>query len=186
MVCPFFAFMVIMNRLFRFLFWIFRICYEFIRTAVIFSAFAIGILYLIGIRPYVVQTGSMEPAIPVNSICLVKQNFSYDSITIGDVIAFRIGENTMVTHRVVSIDKDGFTTKGDANNTEDAAKVTRENFVGKNIFHIPKAGILFFYFRTRWGKISFILTGLLLIFIGNLLYSPDLKERSKEGDIHEK
>ena len=150
----------------------------------ILLALIISILYIIGIRPYVVQTGSMEPTIPVASICFVNHHADFASLQIGDIVAFRIGENTLVTHRISGKSEEGFITKGDANEIEDNAPMTAENFVGKNIFHIPKAGILFFYLKTLWGKIAFVSFSLFLLFIGHMMDNP--KPPEKEGDSCEK
>jgi len=126
-------------------------------------------LYLCGIRPYVVQTGSMSPTIPVGSICFVNQNTSYTEIQIGDVIAFRLGGKAMVTHRAVRIESAGIITKGDANRVEDAALVTEENFVGKTILCIPEIGNFVRYLRTKYGIIFFISSAVILILCGFLL-----------------
>ncbi len=96
----------------------------------------------------------MEPAIPVHSICFVNENIPLENIESGEVISFRIGDNMLVTHRVTEIHDNEYTTKGDANNTEDAAPVTAENYIGKTVFVIPKAGIAVLYLHTRHGKIA--------------------------------
>lgn len=91
-----------------------------------------------------VRTGSMEPDYPVNSLVFVKK---IDTVEIaeGDVITFVIDEKgTLVTHRVVAVhsEKQTFTTKGDANNTEDG-EVLWANVVGRVEFALPKVGYIF-------------------------------------------
>ena len=143
--------------------------YFLIVSVLIASGILLCSLYLCGIRPYVVQTGSMSPAIPVGSICFVNQNADYNKIQIGDVIAFRLGGKAMITHRAVRIESSGIVTKGDANRVEDAALVTQENFVGKTILCIPEAGNYVRYLRTKHGIIFFLTAAVVMILCGFLL-----------------
>lgn len=66
---------------------------------------------------------------------LVLKPVEFSDLQEGDVVTYIINGGTMVTHRVVSIDRTAgtVTTKGDANNSEDAP-VKKENIVGKVIF----------------------------------------------------
>ena len=77
---------------------------------------------------YNVKTGSMEAKIHVGDYILILKKNRYD---IGDVITFA-SNNSYVTHRIVRIDGDKVTTKGDANNTEDET-ISSSNIVGKVI-----------------------------------------------------
>ncbi len=133
-------------------------------------------LYLCQVRPYVVQTGSMTPTIPVGSVCFVNQHISYQNIHEGDIIAFRLGESAMVTHRAVRIEESGIITKGDANRVTDAALVTEENYVGKTIFWIPEVGNFVRYLRTKQGIIFLVAGAAVLILTGFLL------DNGKESD----
>lgn len=127
------------------------------------AAFIIGYLY--GIRFFIVTTGSMAPAIPVGSICIVDKNSPFRDIREGDIISFRIGEDMLVTHRAVSIDSDGITTKGDANNSEDIAKVTESNYIGKTVWSMPKLGQAVTFLKSGSGLIIVITLFILLTMI---------------------
>lgn len=124
-------------------------------TAVIVLAGVLLILYLAGIRFYAVETGSMQLAIPVNSICFVNQKVPFSKIIKGDVIVFCKGDMT-VTHRVTEVTDAGLLTKGDANNLEDTSLVTEENYNGKLILTIPKVGIVVRLTRTLPGMLTAI------------------------------
>lgn len=63
----------------------------------------------------VVLSGSMEPALEVNDVILVRESQDYQ---VGDIIVFQSG-HTLVTHRVIQIDGSQVITQGDANNTAD-------------------------------------------------------------------
>lgn len=67
--------------------------------------------YIFGYRPVLVLSGSMEPYMETNSIAIVQKT---KDINEGDVVMFRIDEDTRVCHRAVDIDAEGnITTKGD-------------------------------------------------------------------------
>ncbi len=131
------------------------VVYHIISYAIIAAAVVLGGLFLIGIRPYAVKTGSMEPAIQTGSVCFVDQRVKFEEIREGDIIAFKAGE-MLVTHRAVGVDGDGITTRGDANNTDDAAKVTKEGFIGKTVFWLPHIGRIMLYGHTSDGKIILV------------------------------
>ena len=98
---------------------------------IVISIFIIPIIF--GIKPFVVLSGSMEKEIKTGSIVYVNSNIKAENIKVGDIIAFSIN-NGQATHRVISInDNRTFTTKGDANQTEDLTQVKFENYMGKTI-----------------------------------------------------
>ena len=100
---------------------------------------------LFGYRLYHILTPSMEPAIWMDSTVYVR-SVDPEELQEGDVIVFQIagGLDTMETHRIVHVDKDRqmFTTKGDANFTEDQNPVLFSSVMGKVVFHIPLYGLL--------------------------------------------
>ena len=141
---------------------------SFLSVLVIITAVVLSALYAMHIKPYVVMTGSMEPAVPASSICFVNENIPLDSISVGEVISFRLGEDMLVTHRVTAIDNGEYTTKGDANNTEDAAPVTAENYIGKTVFVIPKIGIMMIFLHTQKGRAAAVAVIALMVIISFL------------------
>ncbi len=73
--------------------------------------------YPFGIKTAVVLTGSMEPTLDINDFVIIKKT---NNIEIGDIVSYQDETVKMeVLHRVVNIEGDKITTKGDANNTED-------------------------------------------------------------------
>ena len=67
------------------------------------------------IRIYSVETGSMEDKIHRGDYILLYRKTNYH---VGDVITYKV-DNYFITHRIVKIDGNKITTKGDANNLED-------------------------------------------------------------------
>ena len=145
-------------------------------------------LYLFGITPYVVLSGSMEPTIETGSLCFINTHSSYDNIKEKDIIAYKLKDGTLVTHRAIEVDESCIITKGDSNNDDDGCSTTKSNFVGKNIFWIPKIGYIVLAFQSTKGKIIF-LTFVALLFIVGLMFGENEKDKKKEKvnrDLEEK
>lgn len=120
---------------------------------------------LFGNRLYIVDSGSMEPELPLNSLIVVNEKKT-DSIDVGDVITYQVSSNTKITHRVIEIeDNDYFITQGDANNIEDAAPVQRENVIGVVTLAIPYLGYLFRFLSSTPGIVFLIGIGLVVFII---------------------
>ena len=85
----------------------------------------------------VVVSGSMEPAIHVNDLLIVKEAKKED-IHVGDVIVFQ-GERSLIAHRVVEMQDEYLITQGDANNVADAP-IDWEQVKGRMIGRVPAIG----------------------------------------------
>lgn len=85
----------------------------------------------------IVQTGSMEPTVPTGALIMIHQT---DSYTEGDIITYLHGKMA-VTHRIVGINGNRITAKGDANNAEDRP-FDKSYILGRVRIVIPH-GILF-------------------------------------------
>ena len=130
------------------------------------------ILYIFGIVPYVVLSGSMEPTIETGSVCFINKHTNIESIKEKDVIAFKMNDGTLVTHRAIKINDLGIVTKGDNNREADSNVVNKVNFVGKNLFWIPKVGYVVKAFQTAKGKIiAFSL--IILLLVSGFLFGDD-------------
>lgn len=133
---------------------------------------------IIGIKPFIVLSGSMENAVKTGSVAYINTHVKAEDIKIGDIIAFSVG-NTQVTHRVIGINKySSFITKGDANKNEDLAPVKFEDFKGKTIFSIPYLGKFMTMCKTRMGKfIIFLIIGLNILC---LMFSKETDKKAKK------
>jgi signal peptidase I len=97
-----------------------------------------------GVRPTLVSGVSMEPALVAGDI-VITSNLAQDSIEVGDVIRFKLGES-YILHRVISIDRSTggkvvFITQGDANNVPDRP-LQMAQIDGKMIARLSKIGML--------------------------------------------
>ena len=133
---------------------------------------------LLGYKPRVVKSGSMEPVIKTGAIAYNDTHAKVEDVKVGDIIVFQI-EDSYVTHRVVSVNDDNtFTTKGDANKTEDIAPIQFDWFRGKMAFSIPYVGYILDVLQTKVGVFTLILvTGLNIIYF---IFSDDEKEKKEE------
>lgn len=114
-----------------------------------------------GIRSFVVQTGSMEPQIPVGSLIYVVPQSEY---RVGDIVTFKRGEMA-VTHRIVGVQDLGYETKGDANPAADSQLVRKTDIYGRNQLLVPEIGKLINFLKTLPGFMLLVVLPT-LVFVG--------------------
>ena len=136
------------------------------------------ILYVCGIVPYVVLSGSMEPTIKTGSLCFINKHTSIEKIKEKDIIAFKLNDGTLVTHRAIEVSDSGIVTKGDNNDVIDSGKVQKANYFGKNMFWIPKLGYVVKAFQSVKGKIILI-TAIIVLLVSGFIFGED-KNKKKE------
>ena len=149
-----------------------------IMTIIIIVGSVFVILFCIGIQPYVVESGSMQPDIPTGSLCFINKKAKYENTKVGDIIAFKINSNAFATHRIVSITNEGFETKGDANNVIDNIITTKDNYIGQNIFSIPYVGLWVLVIQTTRGKII-LGTIIIVLFLAAILIGQPSRKKQK-------
>lgn len=108
---------------------------------------------VLGVRTAVVLTGSMEPSIRANDLVVVHRQASYSA---GDVVMFRSGAST-VTHRITQVTPEGYRTKGDANNTEDAGVTPPEDVLGRVVLTLHGVGAAVQFLKTPLGALCLVL-----------------------------
>ena len=131
-----------------------------------------------GSRIFVVQSGSMEPAIRTGSIVLIAPQTQYQK---NEVITFFANPNernlkktgATVTHRIIKINNDEgrlwYQTKGDANNAPDQETVGQNAVLGKALITIPYVGYAINFTRTQMGFVLLIVIPATLIIYSELL-----------------
>ena len=149
-----------------------------VALVMIFAVFLMG-SRLVGLQVFNVISGSMEPTYSVGDLLYVK-TVDPDSVRVGDPITFVLNEDLAVaTHRVVAVDSVNrqFTTKGDANESEDARPVHFNNLVGVPVFAIPLLGYVSTYIQSPPGLYVAIGFGVLLL---TAVFLPDLLTKKSE------
>lgn len=149
----------------------------------------------VGIRPYIVQSASMEPVIMTGSLVYIQQKeskspfanvFDYKEPEKGDIVAFKQGtENNAITvvHRIYDTNEKGdFIMKGDNNKTTDIATVAKENLVGQYKFNIPKLGYLAAKLTSKQGIIVAVALMLIAFISSFVADAADNKDNEEKED----
>lgn len=156
---------------------------------VVLLAIALVGVRLVGLQPYVVLSGSMEPTYHVGSLIYVK-SVDYKELQVGDPITYMISQDTVVTHRIIEVlvdeedpDTIRYFTQGDANSAPDGTSVHYKNIIGKPVFTIPYLGYVSNYIQNPPGMYAAIAAGAILILLVFLpdVFTDDTKEKKKNG-----
>jgi signal peptidase len=128
--------------------------------------------WLFGYQRYVITSGSMTGTYDRGSL-VYADVVPVSNLRVGDVITYTppagSGPDGLVTHRIVSIDRDQFArplfqTKGDANETADPWSFTLdEPTQARAVFDIPYAGYLVSVLSIREARMAAIGIPALLI-----------------------
>lgn len=82
---------------------------------------------------------SMEPKFRAGDLAVLRPTDSYD---VGDVAAYRSDElQTVVLHRIVSIEDGRYSFQGDNNSWLDPEHPTKDHLIGELALHIPQGGV---------------------------------------------
>ena len=118
----------------------------------------------------IILSGSMEPALPVGGIEIVRP-VDPKQIGVGDIIVYNAGSGSAVTsHRVVEI-RGGpglsFITRGDASAQPDPTPIPEHQVIGVDFLAIPYLGYIFQFLKTPLGLLTAIVVpGLLMVVSG--------------------
>ncbi|MBD3366390.1 signal peptidase I [candidate division WWE3 bacterium] len=145
-----------------------------------------------GIRAFVVQSGSMEPAIKTGSVVVIKPKETYK---IDEVITFKLRPDSstktpkdLVTHRIIEKAEDEgrntYLTKGDANEDADREMIREDQILGRVFVSVPLVGKILAFSQTQVGFILLIILPAILIIYTELqkIFNNLFKKNSKEGD----
>ena len=102
---------------------------------------------MIGLTPYAVLSGSMEPELPVGSLIYVRA-VDPSEVVVGDAITFKLESGTLVTHEVYEIDAAARELKthgianvdSQGNISPDAAPVPWSSLAGSVVACVPLLG----------------------------------------------
>lgn len=120
----------------------------------------------------VVQSGSMEPAIHMGAVVMVKPMAEY---RIGDIITFGQITKTKAptTHRINDIkvvdSQPIYITKGDANNAPDVKEIKKSEIIGKVLFSVPYAGYAVAAAKKPFGFMLIIVVPAIIVIYDEIL-----------------
>jgi len=158
--------------------------------AAVVLAVALAGVRLVGLTPYVVLSGSMEPTYHVGSLIYVR-SVDHKELASGDPITYMINQDTVVTHRIIEVleSKDEpetirYITKGDANSAADGSPVHYKNVIGRPVFSIPYLGYVSNFIQNPPGTYIAIALGavlILLVFLPDIFIGEDKKNKDKQS-----
>lgn len=124
------------------------------------------LIVILDINPYVIISGSMEPELPVGSVCLV--DCQQKEPEVGDIISYK-AQDTIITHRVIEKTDGGYITKGDSNSVADPGIVKSKQIFGTVICSIPQVGYAVMFMRTLKGIVLTIIGVICFGLLGKLV-----------------
>lgn len=142
---------------------------------------------IFGYSFYYVLTESMEPEINAGDMILGKYT-APEALQVGDVITY-MGEtgavkDKIITHKIVEINDDIFTTKGVANDIADPP-INSSQILSKYVATIPVAGKLFSVINSKFGFIFLIVTPLVLLIVNEISIIVKAFKEDKEEHFSE-
>lgn len=130
-------------------------------------------------QSFVVQSGSMEPAIMTGDIIVVQPQ---DEYLINEVITFTSSNQRIVTHRIMKIEEGEnairYATKGDANRAGDEDLVDKEKVIGKVILTLPRLGFLVSFSKSPSGLLVMIMIPAIILILDQLLKVINVSKES--------
>lgn len=105
---------------------------------------ALGVAAGAGIHPRIEQSGSMSPVLRPGDLLFIK-TIHPASARKGEIVTFRDpGRDTELTHRVVSVHRQGpsiaFVTRGDANAAAERWSVPASGTIGREVYALTGVG----------------------------------------------
>jgi signal peptidase len=170
-----------MKRLLKIIYWVFICLIVVIALMLIVSVFPITG----NIKFFTVQSGSMEPAVKMGGIVMVKP---VDEYKIGDVITFGevTKEKSPTTHRIYDLKIQGgqsvYLTKGDANEDPDQKEIAKRDVIGKVIVSAPYLGYAVDFARKPIGfALIIIVPAALIVFdeLRKIVYEIKKKKKTE-------
>ena len=128
-----------------------------------------------GFGAAVVLSGSMEPEMSQGDLIIVKEA---DKFEVNDVVVYQDGMG-LVVHRVVDIDGDTVTTKGDANNAADEP-IDKTAVKGTVSCSVPFLGNVVTFLKSKIGTVCIIIAAIALVEISRR------RERQEYDDERQK
>ena len=122
----------------------------------------------------VVLSGSMESRLSVNDLVIIKAT---DSFEVNDIVLYQDG-NSLVIHRIIEIDGDTVTTKGDANNVADKP-IHKNQIKGVLVFDIARLGAVVNILKQPVSVFIILAAALLLM---ELSYRKEKDNNAEELD----
>jgi len=111
-----------------------------------------------GFGAAVVLSGSMEPALEIDDLLIVREMDKYE---VGDIVVYQSG-STLIVHRIIAKDAQTVVTQGDANNTADEP-IALQAVKGKVVARFPGVGRAVNILKTPMGTLAVLIAAFALM-----------------------
>ncbi len=127
----------------------------------------------LGLQRYVMTSNSMDGGIDEGSVVFVR-TVPVGDLRVGDVISYSVkdpqGDEDMVTHRIISIDRGVYRTQGDASSDPDPWTLRPGATLERVVFVVPWLGEIYAVFHPRGWVVTLGLASLLVaLMVGQVL-----------------
>ena len=135
-----------------------------------------------------IETGSMEPTIEVDDVVIIKK-IDPEAYKEDDIVAFWMNETDVIptVHRIVKIEGNQVTTKGDNPINDNDPVHDINNLIGVEVLTIPKLGKFIDFVRSTEGIITIVAAGIVLIVVPDVVAGiiNKVKNKNEEENITE-
>lgn len=136
---------------------------------------------------YYVLTESMVPEINAGEMILGRYTDPQE-LQVGDVVTYQGVSGSLrdkiITHKIIEIEDDIFTTKGVANDFADPP-IHESQILSKYVLTIPLAGKLFSLINSKYGFIFLIVIPLVLLIVNEISIIVKAFKEDKEEHLSE-
>ena len=165
---------ILFNRLIRIFYWLILLFVVLLAGVSLLSIVDLPKKYHL----FVVESGSMEPAIKTGSLIFTQASGRYFN---GDIVSFKLHSysnlkdpRAIVTHRIISVNESTtsgtfYLTKGDANNIQDPNPRFSDTVIGRVRLAVPYIGYPILFAKTQTGFILLIVIPATLIVYTEIL-----------------
>ena len=181
-----------MKKIINLVYWLVLLAVVVVALGVVLSSFNTPF----GLRVFAVQSGSMEPAIHVGSLVLVRPSNDYQADDVITVRSERSAKET-VTHRIVEVIDDdtlggrNYELKGDANENPDSELLPERRVIGKVFLTLPYLGYPVGFAQSQVGFVALIvIPGTIIVYSELMNIKKEImkmfkKKEKKEGENEE-
>lgn len=162
-----------------------RVC-GFLLTGLVVALAAVAALCWVprafGWSVFGVVSNSMAPAMWACDLAFVDQTVGPESLGVGDVAVFHLGDGKVCGHRIVAVDRQArtFTTKGDAVAIEDPAPVGFDRVLGQVKGSMAFAGApLLAYQNHKWLCVGVLAVVVVVLFGLSVALGPHRAEDAR-------
>ena len=122
----------------------------------------------------IISSGSMSPTLEAYDLAVIVPRQEYQ---VGDIVVFS-DDIGLTIHRIIAVDGDQVTTKGDYEGNSPDHPIELSAIQGKMLFSVPRMGMFFEYVKRPRVIIAVICLALILLLIS---FQPEEKQHRRKN-----